>query len=190
MRIQNKGDVELENIMVEDKIPPGFSLTNFTPRELKYETLREGDETLIETRIVELQGNESLTIRYTCSGEGDYPRTEPKVIVKGRIEPEESNSVDSTQVSIPSTVSQVSQAKQSKLNDVFIDIHKKIDRGINFHNLGEILEGIRDDLPPGPVLHSFMKFARDLKGKGDKIIVGSSRDEVLAKIKEYQEKYT
>ncbi|MFX0073707.1 MAG: hypothetical protein ACFFAO_21725, partial [Candidatus Hermodarchaeota archaeon] len=72
VRVQNKGDVELENIVVKDKIPEGFSLTE-TNFDLPYEMA--GSE--MEVKIIELKGSDSVNINYSCSGQGDYPRSEP-----------------------------------------------------------------------------------------------------------------
>ncbi len=80
IRIQNEGKVELENIVVKDKIPPGFDVINLHPEELEFKV----SESELSAQIAELEGNESIAIKFTCTGSGEYPRTEPNVIVKGR----------------------------------------------------------------------------------------------------------
>ena len=42
VRLQNKGSVELENIIVKDKIPKGFDLTNISVKD--YEIVKIGEE--------------------------------------------------------------------------------------------------------------------------------------------------
>lgn len=191
IRVQNKGAVELENIEVIDRIPSGFKLTECQETEgLNYEVKSVNNESEIVFSMDELKGKESVSIKFTCSGEGDYPRTEPTVVVKGRSAAAEAKkSAESTQPTGP-TVSGVSKRKEGELHEIFLKIDKKINSGINAKQLGETLEGLRDDLPPGPVLHQFMRFARDLKEKGDKMIVGSYEDEVRAKIEEFKAKYS
>ncbi|MFX1257694.1 MAG: hypothetical protein ACFFAN_07545, partial [Promethearchaeota archaeon] len=180
LRIQNKGDVELENIIVRDKIPSGFTLseTNF---DLPYE-LVEGAETELEVKIAELKGQDSININYNCSGSGDYPRSEPSVIVKGRGSSKAPSQIESSKPA-------VSQSKQMLIHDVFTDIFKSIEQGINGEKLGVLLEKNRDILPPGPILHQLMAYAKELKSHGEKIIVGGLRDDVEAKLKDFKSKY-
>ena len=52
-----------------------------------------------------------------------------------------------------------------------------------------MLERRRDALPPGPVLHQILAYAKDLKALGEKIIVGSLYDEVMVKLKGFKSKY-
>ena len=50
---------------------------------------------------------------------------------------------------------------------------------------------MRDEFPPGPILHQFMQFAKEIKTTAaEKVIVGSIRDEVLSKLNEFKDKYT
>jgi len=188
LRIQNKGNVELENLVVRDKIPEGFKLTDFTPKDLDYEVVKEGGKSEMMIKIREISAQESVSIRYTCTGSGDYPRTEPQVLVKGRAStssPEE----EAGPKPLETTVSEVGLHKKGQYHDFFMEIYKKIDRGLSCKDLGEIIEDSRDDFPPGPTLHQFMRFARDLKAKAGKMIVGSERDEIIEKLKDFQDKY-
>jgi len=82
-RIQNKGDVELENLVVKDKIPAGFSVTD-VKFDHPYEIIKKGDSAEIEAKIAYLKGQDAVNLNYTCSGSGDYPRSEPVVNVLGR----------------------------------------------------------------------------------------------------------
>ncbi|MBD3342386.1 MAG: hypothetical protein GF353_25015 [Candidatus Lokiarchaeota archaeon] len=189
VRIQNKGDVELENIVVKDKIPAGFTLTE-TNFDLPYEVVQQGEESEMEVKIEELPGNETINIKYSCSGSGDYPRSEPQVIVKGREgKPSAGEPAPSSSKGIDAEVTNISTSKQAKVHELFIDIFKQIDQGMNGGELGDLLESKRDSFPPGPVLHKLMQYAKELKGYGDKIIVGGFKDEVVGKLKEFQSKY-
>lgn len=189
LRIQNKGNVELENLMVKDQLPQGFNLTNFTPKELDYEVIQEGGNSELMIKINQISAQDAISIRYTCAGSGDYPRTEPQVIVKGRGETSASADEGAPQP-LETSVSEVGLQKKGQYHDFFMDIYRKIDRGLSCQKLGEIIEDARDDFPPGPVLHQFMRFARDLKAKAGKMIVGTERDETIAKLKDFQEKYS
>ena len=189
VRVQNKGDVELENLMVKDRIPQGFSLTEFTPPEgATHEVIQTDRESELQVKLAEIKGGDSININYNCSGSGDYLRTEPNVLILGRggTEPSGASSSLSQATTVPQAT--VSQSKQGIILDVFRDIYKKIDQGITGTQLADILEGQRDTLPPGPVLHQIMLFANDLKAQA-KMIVGSFRDDVLAKINEFKSKY-
>jgi hypothetical protein len=181
VRIQNKGDVELENIMVKDKIPEGFTLTE-TNFDLPYQIV--GSD--MEIKIVELKGNDSININYSCSGQGDYPRSEPIVQVLGREGVGGSTSAPSA-TEVPKA-SDLTQSKSVIVHEIFSNIFQKVEQGITGIQLAELLEAKRDQLPPGPILHQMMQFAKDVK-ENAKIIVGEARDKVIAKLKEYKAKY-
>ena len=55
VRIQNKGEVELENLVVKDKIPAGFSLTD-VKFDHPYEVIKKGESSEIEAKIAYLKG--------------------------------------------------------------------------------------------------------------------------------------
>ncbi len=190
VRIQNKGNVELENIIVKDKIPKGFDLTNINIDD--YNVVKIGEESELQVKIAELKGNESLSLNYSCSGQGEYPRYEPEINVQGREGSELTQSSDD-QVGAPAqtvkgSITSISTEKSALINDLFSNVFKKIDQTITGNVLSAFIEDLRDKFPPGPVLHQFMQFAKDIKT--DKLVIGSLRDEVLAKLKEFKEKYT
>jgi len=189
VRIQNKGNVELENIIVKDKIPKGFDLTNINIDD--YNIVKIGEESELQVRIAELKGNESLNLNYSCSGQGEYPRYEPEIIVQGREGSELTQSSDNQEgapaQTVKGSITSISTGKSAFINDLFSSIFKKIDQTIAGNVLSAFIEDMRDKFPPGPVLHQFMQFAKDIKT--DKLVVGSLRDEVLAKLKEFKEKY-
>jgi len=183
VRIQNKGDVELENILVKDKIPEGFTLTE-TNFDLPFEMV--GSE--MQIKIVELKANDSANIYYSCSGQGDYPRTEPAVIVLGREGTSGATSTTAPSATEIPHAADLSQSKSVRVHEIFSSIFQKVDQGITGIQLSEILENKRDELPPGPILHQMMQFAKDLK-ENVKIIVGEARDKVVAKLTEFKNKY-
>lgn len=190
VRIQNKGNVELENIIVKDKIPKGFDLTNINIDE--YNVVKIGEESELQIKIAELKGNDSLSLNYSCSGQGECPRYEPEIIVQGR-EISESTQSSDNQVGPPAqtvkgSITPISTEKIALINDLFSNIFKKIDQTITGNVLSAFIEDMRDQFPPGPVLHQFMQFAKDIKT--DKLVIGPLREEVLAKLKEFKEKYT
>ncbi|TFG07454.1 MAG: hypothetical protein EU539_04835 [Promethearchaeota archaeon] len=181
VRIQNKGDVELENIVVKDKIPSGFTLTE-TNFDLPYEMVG----TDMEVKIVELKANESININYSCSGQGDYPRSEPIVNVLGR--DGSSESAAASPVAAPPKPSELSQSKSAQVHEIFTEIIQKVEKGITGVELGDLLENKRDALPAGPNLHQIMQFAKDLK-ENLKMLVGEARDDIINKLKDFKNKY-
>jgi len=194
VRIQNKGSVELENIMVKDKIPMGFSLADFTPPEgVIHEIVKIGEESELQVKIPELKGNESIIINYNCSGSGDYPRYEPQVIVQGRKasvstseSPEEA--LSPRQI-VSGAVTTLSKEKRAQVYELFSKIFKKLDQAVTGNDLSNFIEEMRDNFPPGPVLHQFMQFVKELKSH-EKVIVGTLRDEILAKLEDFRNKYS
>jgi len=193
VRLQNKGNVELENIIVKDKIPKGFDLTKISIND--YEIVNIGEESELHVKIAELKGNDSLNLNYSCTGHGDYPRYEPEILVQGRESTELAQSSDKlsdkAEKSIGGSVSVMRPEQSAIINDLFLDIFKKIDQTVTGEGLGDFIENMRDRFPPGPVLHQFMQFAKDIKAKSsDKLIIGPLLEEVLTKLKEFKEKYT
>ncbi|MFW9945749.1 MAG: hypothetical protein ACFFDX_02855 [Candidatus Odinarchaeota archaeon] len=191
--IQNKGNVELENILIKDKIPKGFNLSQIEIDA--YEVNQLGEESELQVKIAELKGNNSFILNYSCSGQGEYPRYESEVIVQGRegldqtpeapIQTLESSSLTETKVS------EISIEKKAEIHELFNAIFKKVDQTITGNDLSIFIEGMRDKIPPGLVLHQFMQFAREIRtSSAEKIIVGSLRDKVLTKLKEFKDKFT
>ncbi|MCK4286527.1 MAG: hypothetical protein KAX18_10015, partial [Candidatus Lokiarchaeota archaeon] len=190
VRVQNKGDVELENVLVKDIIPTGFSLTEFTPPEgATHEVAQVGDLSELHVKVPEIKGGSSVSINYNCSGSGDYPRTEPVIIVLGRGGGESSGSSGVPPAGTETPKAHVADSQSGKIHDTFIDLYKQVDQAITAEKLSQILEDTKDALPPGPVLHQVLAFAKEMKNLGDKIIVGSLRDDVLVKLRDFKSKY-
>lgn len=188
VRIQNKGEIELENIEVRETIPGGFSLSE-TKFDLPYEIVDEGTDKELVLNIEVLQGNESINIQYMCSGQGNYPRSEPTVIVKGR--ESAGNSTEAKKDAMKAgemPKASVPEHKKGLINDIFREINKALEDGIEGSKLAEMIEEMRDRLPPGPVLHQLMQYAKELK-EHTKFIVGDFKDKVVKKIQEFQTKY-
>jgi len=191
VRVQNKGDVELENVLVKDIIPTGFSLTEFTPPEgATHEVVQVGDLSELHVKVTEIKGGSSVSINYNCSGSGDYPRTEPVIIVLGRGGGESSDSSGAPPAGTETPKAHVEDSQAGKIHDTFIDLYKQVDQAITAEKLSQILEDTKDALPPGPVLHQILAFAKEMKNLGDKIIVGSLRDDVLVKLRDFKSKYS
>ncbi len=190
VRVQNKGDVELENVLVKDIIPTGFSLTEFTPPAgATHEVVQVGDLSELHVRVIEISGGASVSINYNCSGTGDYPRSEPVVIVEGRGAGESSRSSSVPPAGTETPKAHIADSQSGKIHDLFIELYKAIDRAPTAQAFGDILERRRDQLPPGPVLHQILAYSKELKALGDKIIVGSFYDDVMNKLREFKSKY-
>ncbi len=190
VRVQNKGDVELENVLVKDIIPTGFSLTEFTPPEgATHEVVQVGDLSELHVKVAEIKGGSAVSINYNCSGAGDYPRSEPVIIVEGRGAGESSSTSETPSVGTETPKAHVADSQAGKIHDLFIDLYKAIDRAPTCEVFGNMLERRRDALPPGPVLHQILAYAKELKALGEKIIVGSLYDEVMVKLKGFKNKY-
>ncbi|MFX1327184.1 MAG: hypothetical protein ACFE91_03445 [Promethearchaeota archaeon] len=190
VRVQNKGDVELENLIIKDLIPSGFSLTEFTPPpRATHEVVPIGAESELQIKIPEIKGGYSLNINYNCSGTGNYPRSEPQVVVLGRGSSETTGMSGDASASIETPKAHVTSSQAGKLHELFIDLYKVVDRAPKSEVLGNLIENKRDQFPPGPVLHQILAYAKELKDLGEKIIVGSLYDQVMNKLKDFKSKY-
>ncbi|MHA1625213.1 MAG: hypothetical protein ACTSWH_08800 [Promethearchaeota archaeon] len=189
VRIQNKGNVELENILIKEKIPQGFELVEINLNS--YDLVAGEDGSELHIKLDELKGNDSTAINYSCSGQGEYPRYEPEVIVMGRETSEGSTKSESSESNaIDGAVSTISQEKKALLNDLFREIFKKVDQTVKGNDFGNFIEDMKDEFPPGPILHQFMQFAKEIKTTAaEKVIVGPLRDEVLSRLNEFKDTY-
>ncbi|MFX0070630.1 MAG: hypothetical protein ACFFAO_06015, partial [Candidatus Hermodarchaeota archaeon] len=100
-------------------------------------------------------------------------------------------SADSTATSTPTEApktSELSQSKSAQVHEIFMEILQSVDKGLTGEQLGDLLEDKRDKLPPGPTLHQILAFAKEMK-ENPKMIVGSTRDEVVNKLKDFKSKY-
>ncbi|MFX1239303.1 MAG: hypothetical protein ACFE8P_16505, partial [Promethearchaeota archaeon] len=189
VRVQNKGDVELENLVIKDKIPPGFSLTEFHPpagtTHVKEAVEAESE---LQLKMELLKGNETLIINYKCTGSGDYPRSEPIVNVLGRGGAAVASGPTSAGASEAAPETELGMKKSSEVQEIFSGIYKKLDSAPTVSEFAAALEQVRDEIPPGPVRHQYSAFVRELQNMEDqkKVIVGSLQDQYKAKLKDFQ----
>ncbi len=187
VRVQNKGDVEFENLLVRDLIPAGFSLTEFAPPDgATHEVVDVEGKSELQVKFEELKGGASVNINYNCTGEGDYPRSEPKIVVLGRKSLE---SIDAAKAETGVQDAHVDDLSSIKIHDIFAELISTVEQAPSGVKFADLLETKRDLLPPGPILHQMLAFAKEMKALGDKIIVGSLRDDVVYKLKDFQIKY-
>ena len=211
VRIQNKGDVELENILVQDIIPTGFTLSEFTPpKDIIHKIVPKNDETELRIKISELKGNNSIVIDYLCTGSGKYPRSEPEVTVLGR---EDNSSLDDPvpepaapeaprePKALPSRepVSEddgtpkreVSKQVLAKLLDIFSEINNKVDSFITISELIDVLKASVEDVSEGFIQRDFNEFAQEFEAIEDKSkkIIGALQDEIKEKLNKFQKQF-
>ncbi|MHA1584456.1 MAG: hypothetical protein ACTSVU_06980 [Promethearchaeota archaeon] len=83
VKINNKGGVELQNITLIENIPNGFTPSDIKPENISFE-FKEGAEqenSQLIWKIPMINPSESIKIKYSVEGKGDFPRHEPKVII-------------------------------------------------------------------------------------------------------------
>ena len=194
VRIENKGDVELENLIIKEKIPKGFELASFIPpKGATHEIIKGDKESELNIKIPDLKANDLIKINYSCSGSGEYPRYEPEVIVQGR-EGEKKSNVASNDSDLSTDITNLevttlSQEKKSQLHEIFLKVFKRIDQTVTGKDLSDFIMEMRDKFPPGPILHQFMQLAKEIKTH-EKLIVGSIRDDILSKLEHFRKKFT
>ena len=213
VRIQNKGDVELENILVQDIIPTGFILSEFTPpKDVIHKILPKNDETELRIKISELKGNNSIIIDYLCTGSGKYPRSEPEVTVLGR---EDNSSLDdpAPEPAAPEVLrepkplpsrepvsedaedgtpkTKVSKAIFAKLDNIFLEINKKVDSVIIISEFLDALKTSVVDISEGFIQRDFAEFTQHFEAIEDKSkkIIGTLQDEIREKLTKFKKKF-
>ncbi len=182
IRIQNKGNVELENLLMEDQIPAGFEVSNLFPEELN----SDFGESKLTIQIAELAGNESLSIKFTAVGTGEYPRTEPRILVKGRSAVPKKEAPSS---GLESSTSEKSPKLEGEIFDIFENFYNKIKEVISTIQLAEEIEEVRDKLPSGSTLHEFMEYGRQLREQDEEKIIGDLKEKIINELKSFEEKF-
>ncbi len=81
LHVQNKGDVELEGIKVEDWIPDPFQLVSWEPKFYEVAETKVEDGTEVAFAVSRIKPGQKLVITYSTKGEGEYRSREPKVTV-------------------------------------------------------------------------------------------------------------
>jgi len=199
IRLQNTGNVELENITFKDKIPANFRLTSFYPMDLKYELVQAETESELNVKIDEIKADTMLKIEYHCSGSGEYPRYEPVVNVEGRKDPilktaekPEKLMTQTPETDTTSLSETLTMSNKSDILDVIRNLEKNIRPGIRAIEAGNLIEYSRDLITEiariGPLLHQIGQIAREYKELDDKIIVGELHDKLLQNINEWKKK--
>lgn len=199
IRLQNNGDVELENILLKDKVPSTFELSSFSPKELPYDLIKGESESELVIKIIEIKAGASVNIEYSCSGTGEYPRSEPKVVVKGRKNEEKKPSQGSAPVSIKEEIIADMAGLESLADDVKIKIDEEF-RTINItvkpdmksSQVAKMVEQagvtISQICNLGPFLREINQLAKKYKDLGEKIIVGDLYDQLIHQLKEWKSK--
>ncbi|MHA1776253.1 MAG: hypothetical protein DRO88_08885 [Promethearchaeia archaeon] len=83
IKIKNAGEVELKNVAVEETVPAGFKVSNFSPENItpKYTEGEGNHSSQITWNIPIMQPGDQIVFTYQAEGEGNFERTEPVVRV-------------------------------------------------------------------------------------------------------------
>ncbi len=205
VKIQNKGDVELENIIVQDKIPKGFSLSEFTPPEdTTFENIQKGPQSELKVNINVLEANKSIKINYKCTGSGEYPRNEPEITVLGRSELSTLDKIISKDTPVEESLEktpdianeivpdiEVSPILLLKINDAFSEIYNKIDSSITISELYTTLDEMLDMFPQGSVRVVYKSFLQEFQTIEDKTrkTIGPLQDSLKRKITLFEKRF-
>ncbi|MCP4763684.1 MAG: hypothetical protein GY870_18075 [archaeon] len=192
IKISNKGGVELENISVIEEIPSGFSVGEYQPSDLKPEYREEGAGAVVTWQISRLDAGQSIKLKYTSEGTGEFPRTEPRVIIA------ESESIKSSSADLQGSVTTDSSSSKSKtsapVHEILDDLKRKIEKVVPSEKAADLLEEAKDQLltigRASPALHEIGVVARDLRKVGSKMLVGSELEKILAKLNEWKQHFS
>ncbi|GAB4307270.1 MAG: hypothetical protein Kow0069_04670 [Promethearchaeota archaeon] len=188
IRLRNKGDVELENITVREKMPPGFRITSFQPKDLVPKEEQVGDHAELVWKIDRIEPDDDVRITYTTHGEGEYPRTEPEVVVEGGGGVSEGAGVGAAAEAAPPAAGAAKNV--GLVEDAFNEAENKVKGGMLMHDVAGVIEHLRDRLQElgrvSPVMHSIGGYARDLRKQENKPCVGDKQNSVLTKIREWR----
>ncbi|WP_457559450.1 COG1470 family protein [Candidatus Harpocratesius sp.] len=83
IKIKNAGEVELKNVAVEETIPAGFKVANFSPSDLNPEyNVSEGNHPSKVIWMLDImQPGDQVILSYDAEGSGNFERFEPVVRV-------------------------------------------------------------------------------------------------------------
>ncbi len=83
IKINNRGGVELQNISIIEEIPEGFTTGEFQPSNIQPEFSEQvGKESAkLAWKISCLDPNQAIKLRYVAEGTGEFPRTEPRIVI-------------------------------------------------------------------------------------------------------------
>jgi len=193
VRIDNKGGVELENIKMVETLPPGFNASNFKPKDMEPEFKKEDEGAKLIWRINRLDAGKRIKFKYIAEGSGEFPRTEPRVIIA---EPESIKSAESAKSKAEQApaVSEKDEEFKEKhagpIHEIMTSLKDRLNQIMNAESAAAEIEKTRDEVissgKSSPVLHEFMTKARELKKLGNKMIVGSKLDALLKDIDNWE----
>jgi hypothetical protein len=190
VRLTNGGDVELENIQVKEAMPEGFRITDYMPKEF---VPQEVDGPALLWNIPRIEANDSLTLSYSVEGSGEYPRTEPEVVVDAGVAAAKKDAAAATGAEIEEEAPSIAGKKGAATAELFSDLTTKIEGVMPTADVIAELESFMDGLTSlgmaSTVTHDIGAFIRDLK-KWDqnKPVVGSKLEEVNKRISSWRAK--
>ncbi|HMF32016.1 MAG TPA: hypothetical protein VKK79_11400 [Candidatus Lokiarchaeia archaeon] len=190
VRLTNGGDVELENIQVKELMPEGFRITDYLPKEFVPQEV-EGPGLL--WNIPRIDANDSLTISYSVEGSGEYPRTEPEVVVDAGVSAAKKEASASASAEMEGEAPSIAGKKGAATAELFSSLTTAVQGVMPTRDVIAELENFRDGLGSigmaSPVMHDIGAFVQSMK-KWDqnKPVVGGKLEDVMNKISEWREK--
>ncbi len=189
VRLSNKGDVELENIQVQERMPAGFKVTSFIPKQF----VPKEDGGRLTWTIPRIDANDELTLNYTVEGSGEFPRTEPEVVVDAMETAIKKDVAATKAAEIESAAPSIAGKKSSAVNDLIVALIKKLQSAPATSKAITIIEEFRDSLGSigvvSPILHEIGAFGRDLKKwEQDKAVVGAKLTEIMNHVNKWKAK--
>ncbi|MFX0101387.1 MAG: hypothetical protein ACFFCS_17565 [Candidatus Hodarchaeota archaeon] len=191
VKISNKGGVEIEKVTIVEKIPPGFKAGSFEPEDIKpaFEEVGEGGK--LTWAIARLDPGVDLKLKYIAEGSGEFPRTEPQVIVA---EPDSLKKEETPAVQAAPRQDIITDASDKYINvgKVISAFKNKISQIITYEEVSNLVSQLRDDLfelgAPAMLMREFTKEIEDLKIYGTKKLIGDALDEMLDKAEKWKER--
>lgn len=189
VRLSNKGDVELENIQVQELMPTGFKISSFMPKQF----VPKEDGGRLTWTIPRIDANDELTLNYTVEGSGEFPRTEPVVLVDAMEAAIKKDSDAAKTAEIEGAAPSIAGKKSAAVNDLFIGLIKTLQSApVTSKVIGE-LERFRDSLGSigivSPILHEMGAYCRDMrKWEQNKNLVGSKLTEIMNRVQKWKSK--
>ncbi|MHA1791223.1 MAG: hypothetical protein ACTSVI_01180 [Promethearchaeota archaeon] len=193
IKISNKGGIEIEDIKVIEEIPNGFNAGSFSPEELKPEFIQKGDGAQLTWNIKRLDPGQELRLKYISEGTGEFPRTEPKVIIA---EPESLKKPAGSEAASPSDDATNSDdynvKEQAIISEIFSDLVRELNKIVSCLRASELLIETREKLlsqgKSAIILREVTKESEEIKKLGDKMLTGELLDGVLSKIQGWSER--
>ncbi|MHA1822100.1 MAG: hypothetical protein ACTSU2_03095 [Promethearchaeota archaeon] len=187
IKISNKGGVEIEKITVVEELPKGFVATNVKPQDILKHSENEGIVTL-EWYIGRLNAEESIKLKYTAEGSGEFVRIEPKVMVA---EPDSIKSGDEAAETETKKTEKVASDGFSKLiEDIWDKVIKKVKEGISYEQAAKLMEDAKEQIlergKSAVAIHNIAAEIRELAKNGSKMILGDEINKVIDTIENWK----